>query len=166
MIYLVLNLFSLMSIPSGYPTQKEIDVGGMELTYSWHEDQLIFTIDVPTTGWAGVGFNTKNDIAHADLLLFHIVDDKPEARDMYVVKPGQPQDDQKLGGTCNVNILESWEKDGETHIVFSIPAKSRDPYDFQHTPDKELWLILAYSNHDDFGHHSRMRRHVPFSFSK
>ena len=39
---------------------------------------------------------------------------------------------------------------------------SKDSNDFVHELGKEAWLILAYSVDDDFGHHSRVRKHIPF----
>ena len=84
--------------------------------------------------------------------------------DMFVKGFGNPKLDHFLGGEHSVHILSGIESGKETTIVFRIPFRSEDPFDFKHGFNEDFWLILAYSTHDEFDHHSRMRKHVKYRF--
>ena len=143
-----------------------LTVAGMTFGYELENDNLVMEISAPTTGWVGVGFNSTNNIVGSDLYLFHVVNGQAEGLDMYVKGIGDPKVDTTLGGNESFEILEASEKSGVTKIKFSLPFPSSDRYDFKHEKDTKFWLILAFSTHDDFAHHSRMRKHVPFTFSE
>ena len=146
--------------------QERITVNGMTFAYDILEDNIEISLEAPTHGWVGVGFNDGNDIVGSDLYLFHVVGKEVEALDMYVVGFGDPRKDSQLGGIHSVQTLTGLEVNGHTKVTFQLPFPSMDPYDFKHSLDKQFWLILAYSTHDDFDHHSRMRKHISFTLTK
>ncbi|WP_422079443.1 DOMON domain-containing protein [Ulvibacterium sp.] len=148
---------------AGLHGQRTTTVSGISFTYTITGTNLECTLTAPTHGWVGVGFNEKNSIVGSDLLLFHVVDGKTASTDMYVKGFGNPVRDSRLGGRNSIHILEGKEKNHSTTIHFSVPLNSGDPNDFIHEVGKEFWLILAYSVEDDFGHHSRVRKHIPFT---
>ena len=111
------------------------------------------------------GQNQENNIVKSDLLLVHVVNDKVEALDMYVLGFGNPKEDETIGGSMDIRMLAGEEKNGQTKVTFKIPIASKDQYDFSHKIGQQFWLILAYSMEDDFGHHSRMRKHVLFTLT-
>lgn len=160
-----LNAFAWMIFPFVLAAQGEsLAVGGMELSYVLRQDSVDIVLSAPTNGWIGIGFNDQNSIVKSDLMLFHIVDGKTEAIDMYVVGMGNPKKDTELGGQHSIRIQEGLEEDGQTTIRFSMALRSNDRYDYQHQLADDFWLILAYSTHDEFAHHSRMRKHVKYRF--
>lgn len=144
--------------------EETLNIGGMTFSYELNEDSIEIKLTAPTNGWIGVGFNNRDNIVKSDLLLFNVVSAQPNALDMYVVGFGNPREDSKLGGSHSIKILDSQETIDKTYVHFIIPMKSNDRYDFQHEIDQDFWLILAYSTHDDFAHHSRMRKHVKYRF--
>lgn len=141
-----------------------LHVGGMEMTYQVTDDSISISLMAPTSGWVGIGFNTEDNIEGSDLLLFHVKDDQIHGKDMFVKGFGDPREDSSLQGHTSFRILGGSEAAQKTQVQFRIPLNSQDPFDFKHTLSKSFWLILAYSNHDEFDHHSRMRRHIPFIF--
>lgn len=145
--------------------QGEVTVNDMKFRYEIQAKVIEITLEAPTLGWVGVGFNDRNSIEKSDLLLFHVIDDQVESLDMHVIGFGNPKKDQSLGGTNDIKVLSGKEEGQSTSVTFSLPFPSKDTFDFQHQLDKEFWLILAYSTHDEFDHHSRMRKHILFSFS-
>ncbi len=156
-------VLSFFMVPFVLPSQKgPVFAGGMRMDYEIVNDSIIISLNAPTTGWIGIGFNDENNIVGSDLLLFHVVDGKPEGIDMHVQGIGDPRQDTDLGGITSFTLLHGKEANRNTEVRFSIPIKSQDQYDFQHTLSKSFWLILAYSAYDDFDHHSIMRRHIPF----
>lgn len=155
-------LFALPLVLSAQGNSVLIE--GMEMSYSWQQDSITITLRAPTHGWLGIGFNDENNIVGSDLLLFHVVKGNTEALDMYVQGFGDPRADVQLNGQHSIRLIEGKEMTHQTAVTFQIAHSSGDRYDFQHQLEKDYWLILAYSTHDDFDHHSRMRKHVRFRF--
>lgn len=151
---------------AGLYGQQAAKASGITFTYEILDDDLKCTLTAPTNGWIGVGFNDKDSIVGSDLLLFNIVDGKPSSTDLFVKATGNPVRDEDNGGKNTITILGGTEKDSSTTVTFSIPIDSGDHNDFLHQVDKETWLILAYSVDDDFRHHSRVRKHIPFVINK
>ena len=158
-------LFCFMLSSFGLNAQKEITVKGMKFSYQLLGNEIEITLEAPTTGWIGIGFNDQNSIVKSDLLLFHVIRDKVEALDMHVIGFGNPKKDLSLGGTMDIKKLKGKEENGTTKIQFSLPFPSEDVYDFKHSINEQFWLILAYSTHDEFDHHSRMREHIQFTLT-
>lgn len=163
MKYLGLIVLLSATLSTGF-TQNTIAVKGMEFKYEILEDKVKIVLAAPTKGWVGVGFNTQNSIVESDLYLFRVKDGRTEGLDMKVISFGNPQEDQVLGGTIDFSKLKGKEENGTTQITFQLPLNTRDQYDFDHQLNKPFWLILAYSTQDDFGHHSRVREHIKFTF--
>ena len=160
----LLILLGILIVPCLYP-QQQTTVGGMSLTHRLVDDRVEFILTAPTTGWLGIGFNDRNNIVGSDLYLLHVVNGKATGQDMYVKAAGDPRLDQTLGGTDDLKIISGQEENNETTIVFSLPLASADQNDFQLEAGKDMWLILAYSAHDEFDHHSRMRKHIRFTLT-
>ncbi|MEM0933973.1 MAG: DOMON domain-containing protein [Bacteroidota bacterium] len=146
----------------GLSGQQTVGTNGIKFSYTIKSDSLFCTLKAETQGWLGIGFNFKNSIVGSDLLLFNHVNGIPSCRDMYVKSFGNPKRDVDLGGACSIRVLGSEENNHSTTVRFSIPMQSDDPFDFNHTQKKEYWLILAYAVADEFEHHSRVRKHIPF----
>lgn len=158
-------MLAFFMVPFVLPSQKgPIHVGGMYMEYEIIKDSVTISLKAPTTGWVGIGFNHENNIVGSDLLLFHVVDDQVEGKDMFVKGIGNPQEDIMLNGRTSFQLLFGKEENRQTYIQFRIPLNNSDQYDFKHALSEPFWLILAYSTHDEFDHHSIMRRHIPFVF--
>lgn len=158
LLVLVLNLCSF----AGLYGQQTTKASGMTFGYEVVDNMLKCSLQAPTNGWVGVGFNTKNSIVGSDLLLFNVVNGKVSCTDLFVKGVGNPIKDSANGGKNTITLLKGTEKNSFTHVTFTIPMNSGDPNDFVHVLGKEAWLILAYSVDDDFAHHSRVRKHIPF----
>ena len=161
----LLKVFAPVFFPLALMAQGEsLNVCRMELSYTLRGDSVDITLSAPTLGWIGIGFNNQNSIVKSDLLLFHVVNDRTEAIDMYVVGAGNPKKDTALGGQHSTRIKGGQEIGGKTTVRFTLTLRSHDRYDYQHQVGADFWLILAYSTHDEFAHHSRMRKHVKYRF--
>ena len=146
--------------------QSLIKIGGMECRYRILGDSIEWQIEAPTTGWVGIGFNQENSIVKSDLLLFRVINERIEGQDLFVVSFGNPKLDTSLGGKQSFGRLKGWEKNKKTYIQFRLPFSTTYTYDFTFKKGQPFWLILAYSVSDDFGHHSRMRKHVLFEIEE
>jgi hypothetical protein len=72
---------------------------------------------------------------------------------------GNHQPVEKLGGKSFVKILSGQEKAGKTTVSFSIATKPSDKFHYDLSEGTSRWFICAFSEADDFNHHSRMRAH-------
>lgn len=151
---------------AGLYGQQTFKVSGITFTYEISGDRLNCSLGAPTSGWIGVGFNDRNSIVGSDLLLFNSIDGVAMASDLFVKEFGNPARDEDLGGENNITVVRSTENESFTKFVFTIPIRSGDPNDFVHHLGKKAWLILAYSESDDFDHHSRVRKHVAFELQR
>lgn len=158
-------LLAFFMVPFVLPSQRgPVHVGGMRMDYEIANDSVTISLKAPTTGWVGIGFNDENNIVGSDLLLFHVVNGHAEGKDMYVKGIGDPREDIDLQGSPSFALLHGKEENRNTQIQFRIPLNNEERSDFKHALSKPFWLILAYSTHDEFDHHSIMRRHIPFIF--
>lgn len=158
-------LICLCMLPFALLAQRgPLEVGGMKMSYQYQTDSLTITLVAPTTGWLGIGFNAANNIVGSDLLLFHVVNGHTSGKDLFVKGFGDPREDTDLQGQNSIRILEGKETNKQTTVTFRIALNSKDSNDFRHVLGEKVWLILAYSTHDEFDHHSRMRKHIPFVF--
>ncbi len=161
----LLKVLAFVFSPFALMAQGEsLNVGGMEFSYALRGDSVDISLSAPTRGWIGIGFNDQNSIVKSDLLLFHVINGNTEAIDMYVVGVGNPKKDTELAGQHSISIKEGQEIGNKTIVRFSLALNSNDRYDYQHQLAEDFWLILAYSTHDEFAHHSRMRKHVKYRF--
>ena len=165
MMMKLLKVLAFLFFPFALMAQGgSLNMHGMELSYALRGDSVDITLSAPTRGWIGIGFNDQNSIVKSDLLLFHVVNGRTESVDMYVVGAGNPKKDIASGGQHSARVKKGQENRSKTTVHFSIALRSRDPYDYQHQLAEDFWLILAYSTHDEFAHHSRMRKHVKYRF--
>lgn len=136
-------------------------LGGMEFHYQPTAEGLAIHLLAPTTGWVAIGFHTENTILGADLLQFRVRNGQAYGEDQLVQALGvHPADERLRNGSNQIRQLEGYEEKGWTHLSFLVPWNSEDPNDLPLSPDQSCWFILAYSQSDDFDHHSTMRKHV------
>lgn len=144
--------------------QQEVNIGGMNFRYEIIHDSIYGFLSAPTRGWIMIGFNSKNSVEGADFKFFRMVNGTVEVSDRKNIGNRTYPSDVTLGGKNNVRVLKGAETVNRTSIYFVFPFQTKDVNDFQHRLNESFWLILAYSQDDDFLHHSRMRKHLPFSW--
>lgn len=152
------TFFLIALIPNLLPFQENrISKSGMELQWSYIQDQIHFKIKAPSDGWLAIGFNPNEGITDSYLLMARVIDGRVEVVEHYTLSPGNYKSLEKLGGQSLVQNQKGWEKESSTEVEFSIPINAQTKYRYDLSPGKEYKLILAYSREDDFKHHSMMR---------
>ena len=139
---------------------KAIEVGGMKVQWEAVGDHWEFSLEAPTSGWLAIGFNHKNDIVGANLIMAAVINDRLIIEDQYVTGLGKHPEVSKLGAQPVAFAVSSKEKNGTTQIVIRIPQKKMDRFHYDLIKGQSIWLICAYSQDDSFDHHSRMRKHL------
>ena len=149
-----------------FPLAEQQDGGGsihkngMEVQWKIKAECLWIEIHAPTDGWLGVSFNQSEDIVGSYLLMGRIVDDKAELVEHYTLAPGDYRPISELGGGSLVQNVEGGEKGQSSWIRFSLPLDTEGPYRRALGPGSQHVMQIAYSQEDDFQHHSMMRTSV------
>lgn len=141
-------------------TPQKIEKNGMTVEWKVVQNNLKITMTAPTDGWVAIGLNPKDQLAGSSFMMGRVQNGKAEVLDFYTIKPGDVHPVTKLGGQTAVGEVVGSEKGKSTSITFDL---SRFPdSQFHHTLEagSELFMHIAYSQDDDFAHHSMMRTMV------
>jgi len=160
------RLILFLILPFQLLGQSEVEAGGMHFRYEVKDDSLICFISSPSLGWAMIGLNSKNTTEYADFKFFAVKDHKVIISDNKNIGERNYPKDTDLKGQQNIKLLEGKEVAGSSQFYFSIPLKSKDKNDYQIEFDIPFYLILAYSESDDFEHHSRVREHYMITLTQ
>jgi len=155
-VFLILFLTQIAFAQS----MKRISVKGMEIKWSLMKDTVQFEVFAPTQGWVAVGFNSSNNIVGANLIMGASKNNKSIFEDQYVISTGVHKEFKLVGGKTAISNLICTENASGTTMKFNIPQKQLDKFHHPLASGKKIWLICAYSQQDDFDHHSIMRKHI------
>lgn len=139
---------------------KSIHKNGMELKWRIVDKQLECIVMAPTKGWIAIGFNPETGLVQTNLIMAMQKAGESIVSDRYIVAVGVHKAVEELGGKTALKNPLCTEKNGQTILQFSISLESIDQYHHQLKEGKIYHILLAYSHHDDFGHHSTMRTSI------
>jgi hypothetical protein len=139
---------------------QQITRNGMSV--SWHIEggKMHLKLMAPTDGWIAIGFNTNEELAGTNLIMAVVGTDKTTLSDRYIIAAGDHRPVEDLGGKSVVQLASSQEDESGTTVHFSIPLSSSDKFHHTLTVGKTYYLLMAFSQEDDFMHHSIMRTTV------
>ncbi len=139
---------------------KQIKKNNMQVSWHYQNDRIFFKMIAPTDGWITIGFNTSAGTAGAYLLMGHVVKGKAEVVEHYTTSPGNYNPITKFGATAQVKDAYGKQNGEHTSIGFSLPVHANSKYQRNLTEGLEYIMLIAYSQEDDFQHHSIMRTSV------
>jgi len=141
-------------------TNQVITKNGMTVKWEFKADRIHFEISAPTAGWVTIGFNTHSGTKGAYLLMGHIVNDIPSVVEHYTLNPGNYKSLEALGKSSNISDVSGKESDSTTRLTFSLPINKNSQYRKTLKKDLSYYMIMAFSQDDDFQHHSIMRTSI------
>lgn len=136
---------------------KSRSVNGMTFQWAFDKDNLHCKAIAPTTGWVAIGFNTKDELSGTNLIMGAVEQDFVTIDDRFIVKPGSHKSITELGGSEALTLRAGDEVGDNTTISFSIPLSVNDKFHHDLHEGKEYYILMAFSQEDDFQHHSIMR---------
>jgi DOMON domain len=139
------------------PTMNRVTHNGMSVSWRIDQTHIYFELEASTEGWIAIGFNKKDQLAGTNLIMIAVQKERAILSDRYILAPGDHREIAMLGGEVQAQLLEAWEHQGLTRAIFSLPLKLNDHWRFPLSAGQSLHLLLAYSQEDDFMHHSMMR---------
>ena len=162
LLFFLQVLFGWFIYPESATIDNPVTVSNITFQYRLHSDSLEVQVSAPTHGWVAVGFHDDAKLIGNDLLMFSVVDGLVIYQDQYIRAWNDHPEDTALGGENNINIIGHLEDETSTTVKFKIPISSGDLFDTIHQPDRDFYLLLAYSVEDDFNHHSMVRKQIPY----
>lgn len=154
------SLFSVIAVVLAFTEIdqfKKIEKNGMWVKWKIEDQYLQVEMFAPTDGWVAIGFNEKTGLAGTNLIMGCIEDKQPKVIDYYTVKPGNYRPIVELGGDSAIEDFDGTEIDHKTTIRFKVKTMMNDNFHQHLKQGKEFHLLMAYSQEDDFNHHSIMR---------
>ncbi|MEO0895351.1 MAG: DOMON domain-containing protein [Bacteroidota bacterium] len=141
-----------------------VEKNGMKVSYQVHDDHIEFTLNAPTRGWVAIGLHAKDQLSGSTFLIGRIVEGEVEVVDFYTMRPGLVPKIEELGGKTAVNHFLGKEKGKRTEISFNLARFPNSEFHQQLESGKTFFMHMAYSQEDDFAHHSVMRDKVLVKF--
>lgn len=123
---------------------------------SWVDEGpvLVVTLSAPTTGWVAIGFNRGPELAGARLVMASVQGATALAEEHVAAPPEHFRVD-------DLRVRSAREVSGRTEVTVEVPRVRGVPGELRLDEASVGHLILAFSESDDFQHHSRMRVHLP-----
>lgn len=156
-IFIILTALIINHTNAQSTKMKELNKNDMTVRYSHRGDTVSFQLSAPTTGWVAIGFNEYQRMEGSHLIMCRIINGIPEVIEHYTSQPGRYKPIIKLGGKNAITNISGTQDNNNTSISFNITTNPIDQYHKDLSTDKEYYIILAYSQSDDFQHHSIMR---------
>ncbi len=157
-IFLIAFLFSPLGICLAQPSpMNQVEYQGMKVFWTFEGKDIRFQITAPTEGWVAIGFNTRDELKGTNLIMSQVVNDFPVLSDRYILVAGDHRQVQDLGGIAAATLVSGKETPMCTRIELVVPIKASDRFHHELLPGSSIHLLLAYSQEDDFDHHSLMR---------
>jgi hypothetical protein len=154
MAILILESFSVDAQKTDF---NSTTVHGMTFQWRFSKDHLQCKATAPTDGWVAIGFNTKDELSGTNLIMGAVEQDYVTIDDRFIIKPGDHKSIIELGGSEALVQRAGVEVNGKTSISFSIPLSVNDKFHHNLVEGKEYYVLMAFSQEDDFQHHSIMR---------
>lgn len=140
------------------PSPQNLNIDGTSFR-SWHVDgRLVSTFTAPTLGWVAVGFNNHQQLKGTRFVIAAMIGGSLITEEHIAVVPDHPRI-QELGLEASVEDVVGSVSNNETTIQFSLPHLPVDSANPTLSPGTSSYLMLAWSHHTDFSHHSAWRRH-------
>lgn len=137
-----------------------IEKNNMQVTIMPDSDGYRITMAAPTHGWVAIGFNEKDEITGAYLIMGQVVNNTVHVVEYYTSAPGKYAPISTHNEAPSLKWCKGRESDNGTYIEFKVNTILHSEYIKPLIKGKQYYLIMAYSNEDDFTHHSAMRTSI------
>jgi hypothetical protein len=123
---------------------KTVKAGKFTFSYVIEGKNLKGSVSVKTNGWVAIGFNPKNIMQDANIIIGTIIDGKPFLSDDFGDEMFSHRPDTSIGGTYNILAGDvKQDSGGTTTMSFTIPLDSGDPKDTKLVPGQKVKLIFS-----------------------
>lgn len=138
-------------------SNKKISKNGMQVSWKFSNSQIHFQMEAPTTGWLAIGFNTQENMTGTYLLMGKVENNQVTLVEHYTSSPGNYKPLTAYNVTTSVASIKGMESIHKTNVKFSLPIHPKNKYARELGEGNSYIMTLAFSQSDDFQHHSIMR---------
>ncbi|WP_421763479.1 DOMON domain-containing protein [Ekhidna sp.] len=167
MKYLAVTVVGWMSVLNADIAQKfnSVERNGMKVAWEILGDRIFFKISAPTTGWIAIGLNESKELTGTYLIMGRVKNGNPEVIEHRTLCPGNYRSFENLGASTTIQLISGGQSRLSTWLGFSIPINKFSDYHKDVLASDGLNMLMAFSRHDDFMHHSIMRTSVWVNFN-
>ncbi|KAM8831476.1 DBH-like monooxygenase protein 2 homolog [Spinachia spinachia] len=116
------------------------------------QGNITFKLEVNTTGWVGLGFNSNKGMTGSDIVMGGVGPSQSYFQDYYATGNRRPLEDNQQSYT----LLSLEEAAGQTIMTFQRPIQLCNDEDFYITAEP-LTVLYAYGTTDDLSYHGTLR---------
>lgn len=156
-IQLLLFLLILNATHGRQTSMNTITKSGMTVSWELRDGRIYFEVSAPTDGWVAIGFNDTENIAGNYLIMGQVVNNQVNIEEHYTIRAGHYKPFRQLNTQASVRVQGGSETGMTTQLAFSLPQTSASPFAKDLKEGLAYVLLMAYSQEDDFQHHSIMR---------
>jgi DOMON domain len=156
-LFMILTISESFSLQAQQRDFKSTTVQGMTFQWRFDKDHLQCKATAPTNGWVAIGFNTNDELSGTNLIMGAVTQAVITMDDRFIIKQGDHKSIIELGGSDALTHRYGKEENNTTSISFSIPLSVNDKFHHNLVEGKEYYVLMAFSQEDDFQHHSMMR---------
>jgi V8-like Glu-specific endopeptidase len=136
---------------------KMLIENGMTVSWAFKEDRIYIEMEAPTEGWVAIGFNNSENTTGNYLIMGNVINRKVIIEEHYTISTGNYKSFEVLNTKSSLKNKEGSEINNVTKLKFSLPQSSTNKYARNLKEGSEYILLIAFSQEDDFQHHSIMR---------
>ncbi len=141
------------------PPRRRVELDDTTFAW-WHQDARLFgELSAPTEGWLAVGFNNEATLRGTRFVI-GVINHNITLAQWHIADPPNHHPIRGLGGLSDIRDLQGEIRYGRSTLAFSLPAHSTGRFAIDLSPDRSVHMMLAWSHHKNFQHHSAWRRHI------
>lgn len=120
--------------------------GDYLLSWTPREKDVVFEVQVATTGYVGLGFSPSGAMKGSDIILGWVDDDSGEVylHDRFAAEYGVPS----IDASQNVELLGGYQNDSHTILRFTRPWKSCDDKEDRDLSEDTMRFIWSFNYQD------------------
>ncbi|URA09949.1 DOMON domain-containing protein [Thermospira aquatica] len=129
---------------------ETVEVSSVKLSWEVEGEEVIFTLEAPTKGWIAIGWGATMKMKDADFVVVYVTNGNVGViEDHFGVSVIGHRRDTELGGKENIRLIEAYEDDNITRVVFARALNTKDAYDVPLVLEKPMDVLLAYGRFDN-----------------
>lgn len=147
---LALSLLLIMAIIPLYSMDfKVAEEDGVKFEWVIMEGEIHIKLTAPAKGWIAIGFNPSRAMKDADYKMGYVDGDKVVLEDHFGTAMFRHQEDTRIGGKNDFELIGGSETGNQTFLEFVMPLNSGDEYDSVLVEGAETKVLLAYASTDN-----------------
>ena len=151
---------SIIVPPNFQQYERSIAQNDMQVQWKIEDQRIHFEVFAPTQGWVALGLNSESSLSKTQLIMGNMQKEALNLVEHYVLQPGDYRPVESLEQTSVLADQFGAQCAIGSTFRFSLPLNANDDFHQNWQEGQSLYLLIAYSNHDDFQHHSVMRSWV------